>query len=280
MTSIYRQYGIDNFPFLERSVLRGEFLYGLKLFFVNEIFAGEQACVLRMRVALACIEARAVVIDAYIQAEKTSSYLFILCSSALSYDLFSQAVKNIIPQMTIEKLYKRQAEMYLQSMISGRVQYNQILDTNEVSAERKLLLSLFIQCESMLIENKKGGLLASSSVIRRHGLLHSASNARKYAGTDMSINLVMFQKNEMILSLPVFQIKKMDKDVFQKKYIQILPEYGGSKIYIDDVFCIKNINMATVFFKKKIEKGVYEVEVAGNTEKFKLNFVVLPTFLQ
>lgn len=280
MASIYRQYGIDNFPFLERSLLRGEFLYGLKLFFVNELFSGEQACVLRMRVALACVEARAVVIDAYIQAERNSSYLFVLCSSALSYDFFSQAVKNIIPQIIIEKLYKRQAEMYLHSMVLGKVQHNPILDINEVNSERKLLLFLFIQYKAMLLENKKHGLLANGLIIRQRGLLQSASNVRKYAGTDMTINLVMFQKNQLILSLPVFQIKKIDKDVFQKRYIQILPEYGGKKIYVDDVFCIKNINMATVFFKRKIEKGIYEVEVMGNTEKLKLNFAVLPMFSQ
>ena len=67
---------------------------------------------------------------------------------------------------------------------------------------------------------------------------------------------------------------KIDKDVFQKKFIQILPEYGGKKIYVEDVFCIKNINLSKVNFTKRLKRGIYSITIPGAKTIMEFNLLV------
>ena len=252
-------------------------MYGLKLYYVQKKFMNEQGAVLRMRISLACIEAGAVVIDAYIQVDGNIAYLFVLCSSFLTQPIFSAAVKKILPQAVIEKFYQDQAEIYLAACSEADLIKNKIsfIPQKEISSESKnLLISLLIEYKAMLLENKKSGLLAKCLQRKKKSLLAEAAEKRKYQTADLNLDMVMFQKNGSILSIPDFQIKKIDKDVFQQKYIQILPEYGGQKIYVEDIFLLKRIDLSKAVFIKKIEKGIYEAEVQGNTKKIKLNFFV------
>lgn len=277
MASIYRQYENSNSTVLTNSLLRGEFLYGLKFYYVQKKFMNEQGAVLRMRISLACIEAGAVVIDAYIQIDGTIAYLFVLCSSFLAQPAFSAAVKKILPQVVIEKLYQNQAEIYLTACSEADLIKNKIsfVPQGEIASESKnLLISLLIEYKVMLLENKKSGLLAKCLHSGKKGLLAEASEKRKYRTADLNFDIVMFQKDGRILSMPDFQIKKIDKDVFQQKYIQIFPEYGGQKIYIEDIFLLKRIDLSKTVFIKKLEKGIYEAKIQGNTGKITLNFFV------
>ncbi|UTC67504.1 MULTISPECIES: hypothetical protein [unclassified Treponema] len=277
MVSVYRQYENSNFSVLTNSLLRREFLYGLKFFAVQENFMSEQGAVLRMRISLACVEARAVVIDAYIQTDGSLSYLFVLCSSILAPQIFSEAVKSILPNAVIEEFYKAQAEGYLESAVKEALAKKPIpfSFSPELSSESKnLLISLLIENKAVLLENKKGGLLERCLKQKSKGLLNEASEIRKYSSADLDLNVLLFQKEDMILSVPVFQVKKVDKDVFQKRFIQILPEYGGKKIYVDDVFCIKNVNLSKVNFTKRLKHGVYEITSPGSQEVMEFNLLV------
>ena len=67
---------------------------------------------------------------------------------------------------------------------------------------------------------------------------------------------------------------KIDKDVFQKKFIQIFPEYGGKKIYVDDVFCIKNIDLSKVNFTKRLKRGIYRITIPGAKTIMEFNLLV------
>lgn len=277
MVSVYRQYENSNFSVLKNSLLRREFLYGLKFFAVQENFMSGQGAILRMRISLACVEARAVVIDAYIQTDRNLSYLFVLCSSILPPEIFSETVKKILPNAVIEEFYKAQAESYLKSasendLIKKPIPFFVPPDTS--SESKYLLISLLIEHKSLILENKKGGLLERALKRKSKSLLHEASEMRKYLSTDLNLNIILFQKEDFILSLPVFQVKKIDKDVFQKQFIQIFPEYGGKKIYIDDIFCIKNINLSKVNFTKKIKKGIYSITTPGTKEILEFNLLV------
>ncbi len=277
MVSVYRQYENSNSSVLTNSLLRREFLYGLKFFAVQENFMSEQGAVLRMRISLACIEARAVVIDAYIQTDGKLSYLFVLCSSILSPQIFSEAVKNILPNAVIEEFYKTQAEGYLESASEEALSKKTIPFFSPAglnSEANHLLVSLFIEHRAVLLENKKGGLLEQCLKHNSKSLLNEASEIRKYSSANLDVNILMFQKENLILSMPVFQVKKIDKDVFQKKFIQIFPEYGGKKIYVDDVFCIKNINLSKVNFSKRLKRGVYEITIPSAKEIREFNLLV------
>ena len=237
----------------------------------------EQGAVLRMRISLACIEARAVVIDAYIQTDGKLSYLFVLCSSILSPQIFSEAVKNILPNAVIEEFYKTQAEGYLESASEEALSKKTIPFFSPAglnSEANHLLVSLFIEHRAVLLENKKGGLLEQCLKHNSKSLLNEASEIRKYSSANLDVNILMFQKENLILSMPVFQVKKIDKDVFQKKFIQIFPEYGGKKIYVDDVFCIKNINLSKVNFSKRLKRGVYEITIPSAKEIREFNLLV------
>ena len=277
MVSVYRQYENSNSSVLTNSLLRREFLYGLKFFAVQENFMSEQGAVLRMRISLACIEARAVVIDAYIQTDGNLSYLFVLCSSILSPQIFSETVKNILPNAVIEEFYKTQAEGYLESTSEEALSKKTIPFFSPAglnSEANHLLVSLFIEHRAVLLENKKGGLLEQCLKHNSKSLLNEASEIRKYSSANLDVNILMFQKENLILSMPVFQVKKIDKDVFQKKFIQIFPEYGGKKIYVDDVFCIKNINLSKVNFSKRLKRGVYEITIPSAKEIREFNLLV------
>lgn len=277
MVSVYRQYENSNSSVLTNSLLRREFLYGLKFFAVQENFMSEQGAVLRMRISLACIEARAVVIDAYIQTDGKLSYLFVLCSSILSPQIFSETVKNILPNAVIEEFYKTQAEGYLESASEEALSKKTIPFFSPAglnSEANHLLVSLFIEHRAVLLENKKGGLLEQCLKHNSKSLLNEASEIRKYSSANLDVNILMFQKENLILSMPVFQVKKIDKDVFQKKFIQIFPEYGGKKIYVDDVFCIKNINLSKVNFSKRLKRGVYEITIPSAKEIREFNLLV------
>ncbi|UTC63901.1 hypothetical protein E4O00_08305 [Treponema sp. OMZ 788] len=277
MVSVYRQYENSNFSVLSNSLLRREFLYGLKFFSVQENFMSEQGEVLRMRISLACVEARAVVIDAYIQTDGNLSYLFVLCSSILSPQIFSEAVKNILPNAVIEEFYKTQAEGYLESASEEDLAKKPIPFFSPIginSESNHLLISLFIEHRAVLLENKKGGLLERGLKQRSKSLLNEASEIRKYSAVNFNVNILLFEKENIILSIPVFQIKKMDKDVFQKKFIQILPEYGGKKIYVDDIFCIKSINLSKVNFTKKLRRGIYKIIIPGAKTILEFNLLV------
>lgn len=277
MASVYRQYENSNFSVLANSLLRGEFLYGIKLFAVQQSFMSEQGSVLRMRVSLACIEAGAVVIDAYVQVDGNISYLFVLCSSFLSPDIFSKTVTAILPQAEIDCFYKNQAETYLMTSSEQHLTQKPIpffAESNINSDANNLLISLLIEYKAILLDNKKTGLLAACLQNKNRSLLAEAIEIRKYSSADLNLNIMLFQKDGLILALPVFQIKKIDKDVFQKKYIQILPEYGGEKIYVEDIFLLKKIDLSKASFLKKIDKGIYEIEIQSIPGKFKFNFVV------
>ncbi|WP_255822358.1 hypothetical protein [Treponema putidum] len=217
------------------------------------------------------------VIDAYIQTDGNLSYLFVLCSSILSPQIFSEAVKNILPNAVIEEFYKTQAEGYLESaseeaLAKKPIPFFSPLGTN--SESNHLLISLFIEHKALILENKKGGLLEQCLKHKARSLLNEASEIRKYSAANLDVNILLFQKENLILSIPVFQVKKIDKDVFQKRFIQILPEYGGKKIYIDDVFCIKNINLSKVNFIKRLKRGVYEITITGSQEILLFNLLV------
>ena len=277
MVSVYRQYENSNSSVLTNSLLRREFLYGLKFFAVQENFMSEQGAVLRMRISLACVEARAVVIDAYIQTDGNLSYLFVLCSSILPPQVFSETVKNILPNAVIEEFYKTQAEGYLESASQEALTKKPIpfFSPAGVNSESNhLLISLFIEHRAVLLENKKGGLLEKSLKMGSRSLLNEASEIRKYSAANLDVDILLFQKENLILSIPVFQIKKIDKDVFQKKFIQIFPEYGGKKIYVDDVFCIKNIDLSKVNFTKRLKRGIYRITIPGAKTIMEFNLLV------
>lgn len=277
MVSVYRQYENSNSSVLSNSLLRREFLYGLKFFAVQENFMSEQGAVLRMRISLACIEAGAVVIDAYIQTDGNLSYLFVLCSSILSPQIFSEAIKRILPNAVIEEFYKTQAEAYLGSasveeLVKKPIPFFSPIEEN--SESNRLLISLLIEHKALLLENKKGGLLEMCLKHKSRSLLNEASEIRRYSSAGLDLNILMFQKEDLILSIPVFQVKKIDKDVFQKKFIQILPEYGGKKIYVEDVFCIKNINLSKVNFTKRLKRGIYSITIPGAKTIMEFNLLV------
>ena len=277
MVSVYRQYENSNSSVLSNSLLRREFLYGLKFFAVQENFMSEQGTVLRMRISLACIEAGAVVIDAYIQTDGNLSYLFVLCSSILPPQVFSETVKNILPNAVIEEFYKTQAEGYLESASQEALTKKPIpfFSPAGVNSESNhLLISLFIEHRAVLLENKKGGLLEQCLKHNSKSLLNEASEIRRYSSAGLDLNILMFQKEDLILSIPVFQVKKIDKDVFQKKFIQIFPEYGGKKIYVDDVFCIKNIDLSKVNFTKRLRRGIYRITIPGAKTIMEFNLLV------
>lgn len=277
MPLVYRQYENSNSSVLQNSLLRGEFLYRIKLYSVQQDFMNEQGAVLRLRVSLACVEAGAVVIDAYIQIDGKFAYLFVLCSSFLSPNIFSQAIKKKLPQASIEECCKNKAEIYLRSPDVHLVDKDDISSTSTkdiLFESNKLLISLLIEYKAFMIETKKLSLLARCEHKRKHGLLSEAIEKNKYQNVDLKIDVVMFQKDSMILALPIYQVEKIDKDIFQKRYIKILSDYGGQKIFIDDVYLLKKIDLTKVEFLHKIETGIYEVEVQGNIEKLRLNFLV------
>jgi len=142
------------------------------------------------------------------------------------------------------------------------------------SESNHLLISLFIEHRAVLLENKKGGLLEKSLKKGSRSLLNEASEIRKYSAANLDLNILLFQKENLILSVPVFQVKKIDKDVFQKKFIQIFPEYGGKKIYVDDVFCIKNIDLSKVNFTKRLKRGIYRITIPGAKTIMEFNLLV------
>ncbi len=279
MACVYRQYENSNSSVLENSITRGDSLYGLKLLNSSPNFTNEQGSILRMRISLACIEAKAIVIDAYIQTDNNLTYLFILCSSPLEEKKFAKVIKNNLPKVIIEKFLSPQAKEYIQNASEKKLlEKNSLLFSSieKTDKTREFLLSILIEYKALLLDNSRGGLLNSCINKKREEFFVEFSNINKNAIENLNMELIFFEKNKKILCVPVFQIHKIDKDVFQKKYIEIFPVYGGKKIFIDDVFFIKTINISDTRFCKKIEKGIYQISVTSKNKELSFNLLIPP----
>ncbi len=279
MAFVYRQYENSNSSVLENSITRGDYLYGLKFLNSNPNFVNEQGLILRMRISLACIEAKAVVIDAYIQTDKNLTYLFVLCSSPLNKKNFSSIVKKNLPSVITEEFITPQAREYIQNASEkALLEQNASLfsSTKPSDKTKEFLLSVLIEYKAILAESSNAGLLKSCANKKRQDFLIGFSNENKALMENLNTEIIFFETNKKIVCLPVFQIQKIDKDVFQKKYIKVFSVYGGKKIFVDDVFFIKTIDLSNTKFEKKIEKGIYQISVKAEEKPLSFNLLVPP----
>ncbi|CEM62699.1 hypothetical protein DWQ65_12955 [Treponema phagedenis] len=291
MTHTVCQYPSGNEIFLREALYRNEYIYSLKCFMLNGQFTTQKAALLKMRVLLACIEASAIVIDAYIQTEEKLSYLFVLCSSKLDSSNFSAIIRRYTPKALIEEMDEKTALHCLQNISVEALKNKKIpyiFPLNELHSSKECLLSLLIEYRALTAEMDEAfkHIRSQNSLrgLRRRAFdfLEKKAKDEKTLSNRRAENfltdIVIFEERKRIASVAVFQIETINRRP-HKSSLVIKKESGGGELFYDKLYCIKKIDFLSSRFTKRLARGLYQMEVPGKKTSFTVNFTVPSLFI-
>lgn len=268
MVSTEKRYTSDNFPVLKSASIRGEYLYRIRLYSERPGFQSERTGLLRMRMLLGFIEARAVVIDAIIRTEGTLHYLSVLCSSTACPERFSRIMKKTVPRAIIEETGEKTAEEWIMARAVRGEAWNRIPFAGAiqtVNESRRILVSLLLEYRALLAEY--------SAVFPSQGPLTKART-----GSDLFVTFLLFEKDGMICGIPDYQTAGVSNGANRSYIIQLQHEYGQRLVVCDDLVCMKEIRITDMSFGPRKERGFYSVSVPASGGLFSFTLVV-PSFL-
>jgi hypothetical protein len=268
MVSTEKRYTHDNFPALKGANLRGEYLYRIRLYMQRPGFQSEQSGVLRMRMLLGFIEARAVVIDAIIRSEGTLHYLSVLCSSIACPEEFSRIMRKTVPQAIIEETDSRTAEEWIitRSVRSGMlasIPFSGAIKT--VHDSRIILVALLLEYRALLAEYNAVIPSSPGSLRSRHA-------------SCLSVQFLLFEQDGSLCGLPDFQVAEISDGSNHSHIIRLRHETGERLVVCDDLVCLKEIEISSISFRTKKCRGYYGVSAPATGGDFSFTLVV-PSFL-
>jgi len=269
MVSTDKRYKSDNFPSLRCAVLRGEHLYQVRLYNERASFQSAQSGVLRMRMLLGFIEARAVVIDAVIKTEGTLHYLSVLCASAAVPLLFSRIMNRTAPGAVIEEIDRRNAEDCIASRavrdsLPASIPFAAPVRT--VNESRRALLSLLLEYRALLAEYGLSGPVRGELARSRNG---EAMNLCTF---------LIFEHNGSVCGIPDFQVAGIVPGANGSYLLDISLQFGTRIIICDDLLCMKEIDILRCEVSEKRERGYYRASVPATGGPFSFTLIV-PSFL-
>lgn len=268
MVSTVKRYKSDNFPVLHASNERGEYLYQIKLYSERVAFLSVQSGIMRMQVLLGFIEARAVVIDAFIKSEGTLHYLSVICSSIAHPAAFSQILKKTVPRAIIEEINRSYAEECVSMRAVRDEVWNSIPFSTAiltVNDSRRVLYSLLLEYRALLAEFDV--ILPRQQTIRK-----------SQRNSDFFVPFLIFEQDGSICGIPEFQIKHISQGGNSSHIIQLQHDFGQRVLVCTDLICIKEIDIVTLSFQGKKSKGMYGVSTSAFGGQFDFSLVV-PSFL-
>lgn len=268
MVSTEKCYKTDNFPVLRRAVLSDDYLYQVRLYMERAVFMSAESGVLRMKVLLGFIEAKAVVIDAVIKTEGSLHYLSVICSSGADPVVFSGILKRIVPCAIIEEVQHRNVEQSIAIRAVRDESWNSIPFAGRVKKiheSRRVLFSLLIEYRALIAEY--------ANALKETAPVHAVRSSSDYA-----ISVLIFEKDGCVCGIPDFQIERIAPGVNNSHIIQLHSEYGQHLIVCDDLVCIKEIDIVSCSFLSKKERGYYRIATSASGGTFEFTLVV-PSFL-
>jgi len=268
MVSTEKRYKSNNFPVLRGAAIRGEYLYHIRLYSERAVFQSTEAGLIRMRMLLGFIEARAVVIDAIIRTEGTLHYLSVICSSFSRPESFSLIMKRTVPLAIIEEIEQSHAEEWITLRAVRNETWNTIPFSGAVrtvNESRRILVSLLLEYRALLAEY--------NSVMPASG---TTNRIRQNGG--LAINFLLFDQKGSICAIPDFQVLRTTGGSNGSSIIELQHEYVQRLIICDDLICIKEIQVADLIFQTKKMRGYYSVNAPVESGQFGFTLIV-PAFL-
>lgn len=270
MVSTEKYYTIDNFPALNTAIVRGEYLYQVRLYEERLSFQSAHSGNMRMRMLLGFIEAKAVVVDALIKTEGNLQYLSVLCSSPASPQLFSKILNSISRRIIIEELERSRAEVFLSTR--DQIQYSQASipfskTIQSVNESKKILFSLLLEYRALLAE------FASTMPFE------SKTTRSIRTSMDFTIPFIVFEKENSVCAIPEFQVKSFVKNDDGTFSINCHDQWNKRIILSDDILCIKELDITRLGILEKESKGFYSAR-SPITEGDFLFTLVIPSFLE
>jgi hypothetical protein len=268
MVSTEKRYTADNFHALKNASLRGEYLYRIRLYVERPGFQSEETGLLRMRMLLGFIEARAVVIDAIIRTEGTLHYLSVLCSSMAAPESFSRIMKKTVPQAIIEETGEKIAEEWVASRSVRSGVWNAIPfggAVKVVNESRRILVSLLLEYRALLSE--------CNAIVPSRG-----NTERAHAASGLAVQFLLFEQDGSLCGLPDFQIAGVSKGANKSHIIQLQHDCGQRLIVCDDLVCMKELGITDLLFDARKRRGFYGVSAPATGGRFSFTLVV-PSFI-
>jgi len=270
MVSTEKRYPGNNFPPLYDAVRRGDTLYQIRVYRDRAVFQSSRAGLVRMRVLLACIEARAVVIDAIIKDDGALQYLSVICASPARPEVLSPILRKVVPGSIVEEIDRTNAEERV-SVYSVRESPSDIIpfsrEIGSVHASRDLLHTLLLEHRALLAEYR--------SVVRDE----PAFAASRPAGRPVAClaQLLFFQREDTVCAIPAFQVEKVASGANGASLIHVRHEYGQRVIVASDLLFLKDVNLQDCELFSRESTGFYRARVAqSGLDGFCL---VVPSFL-
>lgn len=268
MVSTEKRYAFDNFPVLREALRRGETLYQVRLYAQSSAFLSRESAILRMDVVLALIETRSTVIDAVIKTSDEMGYLVVVCASPARPEGFSALLKRNLPTAVIEEVSAQYAEEFLSATavkehLSGDIPF--VASIRSVFDSRNALVSLLLEYRALAVECA----LAAPSV----------AAARAQTGrSPVSVSLLVFGKGSEVWAIPEFQVSRMGTRPDGGYEIALAEPFGGS-IACDDVYLVKEVDVANARFSGRDRRGLYRVSAPSGDGVFTFSLYV-PAFAE
>jgi hypothetical protein len=268
MVSTEKRYTSDNFHALKNASLRGEYLYRIRLYVERPGFQSEETGLLRMRMLLGFIEARAVVIDAIIRTEGALHYLSVLCSSMAAPETFSRIMKKTVPQAIIEETEEKSAEEWVASRSVRSGVWNSIPfggAVRVVNESRRILVALLLEYRALLAEcNALVPVPAGADCGR--------------ASSALMVQFLLFEQDGALCGLPDFQIAGISNGANRSHIIQLQQDFGQRLMVCDELICMKELGITDLVFAERKRRGFYGVSAPATGGRFSFTLVV-PSFL-
>ncbi len=268
MVSTEKCYTSDNFPALHQAVLREENLYQVRLYCERAQFLSSESGVLRMRVLLGFIEARATVIDAVIKTDGQLHYLSVICASGARPILFSRIMKRIAPFAIIEEIQRNHAEERVATRAVREEAWGGIpfgKEVHSLNESKRFLYTLLLEYRALLTE--------CAEVMRQAPSLNGTQRPSGYV-----VQLLIFESGGCVCGIPDFQVEHITGGANGSHIIQLAGSYGKRVIIADELVCYKEIDIVDAKFTEKAQKGYYRVSTRVSGGEFSFAMVV-PSFI-
>lgn len=276
MVSTEKCYTTDNnFPTLQSSIVRGDYLYQVRLYEERPSFQSVNTGNIRMRMLLGFIEAKAVVVDALLKTDGNLQYLSVLCSSPASPQVFSRILNSISRRIIIEEVERSKAEVFLSSLAlrqssPSTIPFSRAIQT--INDSKKILFSLLLEYRALIAEY-------ASSFFSTHTQTQTQTNKKILRPSqEFSTPFLVFEHEKKICAIPEFQVASLIRQDEGTCIITCHDQWNGHKILSEDILCIKELDITRCNIIEKRKPGFYSATSPVSGGEFPFTLVV-PSFL-
>jgi len=257
-----RCYQYPSSLFLDRMQSRGDFWYKLRCYDRRPKFLAQEAIRIRLRLLLAIIEARAVVIDASVHSDSDWLSLTVLCVSSLDPIKASSVFRKLVPNAIFEQIsaVPQEIKKHLDSVATSWTPALGVLE-----GSRDILFSLLMEYRYLLAVRSED--LPDRSVWKE--VVRS-----RQQGKSLCFNLLFFEHSGELFSVPEFQVERIEGGC-----LCIGEQWGGKRIEYDDVLWTSVVSAADLRVVRRTQTAGHCVSRAFIDGR-SIDFVfVVPSFL-